>query len=267
MFDEVYKIFSGKEEVERPAKVLFWAEISRASLGLGTYFMSFPMLQLMPQGDGHPVLVIPGFMSTDRATAPLRFYLKSRNYVPYRWELGRNLADFHKIEETIYERLLELNSKHGRKVSIVGWSLGGVYAREIARRHPDSVRQVITLGSPFGGITGDNNIEWIFEMVTGRKVTEVDHIPQDVLESIPKPTPVPTTAIYSKTDGVVAWQHCMEKEEGPITENVEVFGSHIGLGHNPGVLACIAERLSQPEEKWTRFDRTTFGKLFYSKYF
>ncbi|OJJ20600.1 hypothetical protein BKI52_15185 [marine bacterium AO1-C] len=260
-------MFSGNEEVKRPAKVLFWSEIGRASVGLGAYFMSLPMLQLMPQGDNHPVLVIPGFMSTDRTTSPLRFYLKSRNYVPYRWQLGRNLANFYEIEEKVYERLLELKSKHGRKVSIVGWSLGGVYAREIARRHPDAVRQVITLGSPFGGITGDNNIEWLYELATGRKVTEVDHIPKDVLESIPKPTPVPTTAIYSKSDGVVAWQHCMEKEEGPITENVEVFGSHIGLGHNPAVLACIAERLSQPEEKWKRFNQTTFGKLFYSKYF
>lgn len=267
MSDEEYNIFTGNEEVKRPSKLLFLSELSRATMGLGAYVMSFPWLQLLPQGDGHPVMVIPGFMTTDRTTAPLRFFLKSRNYVPYRWKLGRNLANFMEIEELVYERLLELKAKHGCKVSIVGWSLGGVYAREIARRHPDAVRQVITLGSPFGGITGENNIEWIFELVTGRSVTDVGHIPAEIVASIPKPIPVPTTAIYSKTDGVVAWQHCMEKTEGPITENVEVIGSHIGLGHNPAVLACVAERLSQPEEKWIPFRHTTLGKLFYTQYF
>lgn len=267
MSDEEYHVFTGREEVKRPSKLLLLSELGRASFGLGAYFMSLPWLQLMPKGDEHPVLVLPGFMTTDTTTSPLRFYLKSRKYTPYRWKMGRNLANFHEIEEKIYDRLLELKDIHGRKVSIVGWSLGGVYAREIARRHPDAVRQVITLGSPFGGITGENNIEWIYEMVTGRKVTEVDHIPEDIVNNIPKAPPVPTTAIYSKTDGVVAWQHCMEKKEGPITENVEVIGSHIGLGHNPAVLACIAERLSQREGEWIPFKHTTMGKLFYSHYF
>lgn len=264
---EEYHVFTGKEVVKRPSKLLLLTELGRASFGLGAYFMSLPWLQLLPKGDEHPVMVIPGFMTTDRTTSLLRFYLKSRNYAPYRWDLGRNLANFLEIEEQAYERLLELKNIHQRKVSIVGWSLGGVYAREIARRHPDAVRQVITLGSPFGGITGENNIEWVYEMVTGRKITETNHIPEEIVRNIPKPTSVPTTAIYSKGDGVVAWQHCMEKKEGPITENVEVMGSHIGMGHNPAILACIAERLSQPEDKWTPFKHTTMGKLFYSHYF
>ncbi|MEL6823403.1 MAG: alpha/beta hydrolase, partial [Calditrichota bacterium] len=147
-------------------------------------------------------------------------------------------------------RLNELYDKHQQKVTLIGWSLGGVFSRELARAHPDLVRQVITLGSPFGGITEVNNVTWLYERLSGREVKQLD---EELVKEILQPPPVPTTAIYSKFDGVVQWQHCMESTEGPQTQNIEVLGSHFGLGHNPLVLEVITDRLSQPVDKWKKY--------------
>ncbi len=148
----------------------------------------------------------------------------------------------------------------GRKVSLLGWSLGGVYAREVSRQVSDSVRQVITLGSPFGGIFERNNARWFYDFLHGPKGVEIS---QELLKDILLPPPVPSTAIYSKEDGVVNWQHCMEREEGVFTQNVQILGSHFGLGHNPSALYCVADRLNQPEGEWGRFEPQGVIRMFY----
>ena len=155
------------------------------------------------------------------------------------------------------ERLAELYARHGRKVSVVGWSLGGIFARELARRAPDQVRAVITLGSPFAGAPKASNAWRLYERASERKVEDWPG-----REQMKLPPPVPSTAIYSRTDGIVAWQGCLERE-GPTSENIEIEGSHCGLGHHPAALWAIADRLAQPEDGWRPFDRSGLRALVY----
>src|SRR5918998_641019 len=122
---------------------------SRAVLEFGAFAASAPALQLAPKGDGHPVLVLPGLAASDESTRPLRWFLRSRGYHTHGWRLGRNTGPSDRIRKGLRDRVRGIADQHGRPISLVGWSLGGIYAREIARLAPDAVRQVITLGSPF----------------------------------------------------------------------------------------------------------------------
>ncbi len=248
-----------KEKIGRPSPLLLLLE-SRAFLEFSVQMVGLPLLQMManiPKGDGHPILVLPGFVASDRSTRVLRSYLKQLGYQPYPWELGRNWANYEDLEDLMNERVKHLRAKYGRKVSLIGWSLGGVYAREIARKQPHAVRQIITMGSPFRGIGQDSNASWVYEMISGRKNQDID---PELLARFTQAPPVPTTAIYTRTDGIVSWKHCLEKHTGPMTENIEVIGSHCGLGHNPMVLLHIAERLSQQEGDWMPF-RERYGMI------
>jgi pimeloyl-ACP methyl ester carboxylesterase len=189
-----------------------------------------PLLDRAPRGDGHPVLVLPGFLAADDSTRVLRRYLKRLGYSAHPWLLGRNLGPNARLREKLGARLEELSDRHGRKLSLVGWSLGGIYARQLAKRMPERVRQVITLGSPFGASSA--------------------------------PPPVPATAIYSKTDGITHWAHCRESE-GHGRENIEVPGSHCGLGWNALVLWAIADRLALEESDWRPFEREGWHGFLY----
>ncbi len=200
---------------------LLLLEAPRALFEASTLAPALPLLLNAPRGDGHPVLVLPGFIASDVSTRPLRAYLRERGYAPHGWELGRNRGPDPALERLLHERLDQIHREAGRRVSLVGWSLGGVYARELARRRPAAVRQVITLGSPFGP------------------------------SAVP---PVPATAIYSRSDGIVDWESCLERETQR-SDNIEVTGSHCGLGVNPLVLFAIADRLALPEDGWKPFDR------------
>ena len=139
-----------KGSLKPPSNLLLLAE-GRAFAEAAAGVLARPFLRRAPTGDGHPVLVLPGFLASDGSTVPLRRFLRDRGLLPYGWRQGRNLGPRPGVEERIFDRLQELRQRHGRKVSIVGWSLGGIYARELACRAPDDVRQVITLGSPFAG--------------------------------------------------------------------------------------------------------------------
>ncbi len=159
-----------------------------------------------PRGDGHPVLVLPGFTAGDESTLALRRYLRCLGYHVHGWRLGRNLGfrgERWPIERKLTLRIEELYDRHRRKLSLVGWSLGGIYAREIARTMPAEVRQVITLGSPFAGRGYGSNVRRLYELVTGRRVA--DHDPE-VLARLEDPPPVPSTAIFSRSDGVAHWE-------------------------------------------------------------
>jgi len=238
-----------KEPIEPPSKFLLATEGGRALFELGLFFLSRPRLKKTATVDGHPVMVLPGYLASSLSTIPLRNFLTDIGYHAYDWGIGRNYGKQEYLEN-LSARLKELYTEHQQKVTLIGWSLGGVFSREVARAHPDLVRQVITLGSPFGGITEVNNVTWLYERLSGREVKELD---EELVKEILQPPPVPTTAIYSKFDGVVQWQHCMEATEGPHTQNIEVLGSHFGLGHNPLVLEVITDRLSQPVDKWQKY--------------
>ena len=242
-----------------PSRLLFALEL-RAFPELGGFVASLPLLTaLAPRGDGHPVLVLPGLVTSDRSTVPLRTFLKGRGYATYGWALGRNYGPLPGFEDKMLDRVKKLADKHGRKVSLVGWSLGGIYARQLAKMLPDEVRGVITLGSPFNGDPRATNAWKLYEFTSGHKVDDRERHMGGAISDSP---PVPTTAIYSRSDGICAWQNCVENDL-PHTESIEVEASHCGLGHHPAVVYAVADRLAQPEGQWKKFDRSGFKALFY----
>jgi pimeloyl-ACP methyl ester carboxylesterase len=232
-----------------PSRLRFWCE-GRVVLELATLPFWLPALRRLPRGDGHPVLVLPGFLAGARSTGLLRWFLADRGYAPVAWRLGLNLGWYDVLGEAMNAHVRELHSRAGRRVSLVGWSLGGVYAREIARQLPDLVRQVITLGSPFRGRGTGHRAGRLYASIAGERPEDVD---PELLERLEHPPPVPCTAIYSPSDGVVSARAASESLEHDRVENVAVHGSHFGLGANPGAWVTIADRLSQAEGTWRPF--------------
>jgi pimeloyl-ACP methyl ester carboxylesterase len=208
-----------------------------------------PWLSKMPSGDGHAVLVFPGLGASDLSTVALRRFLKQHNYEPYGWEQGLNLGPRDGVLEGCRERIEAIHRDHGGPVSLIGWSLGGIYAREMAKEVPDQVRSVITLGTPFTGHPKATNAWRFYKLVSGQHPHD-----EELLAQVRKPPSVPTTSIYSKTDGVVAWQCSINPVRHAHTENIEVHASHLGMGMNPMVLYAIADRLRQDPAHWRRFD-------------
>ena len=241
-----------QEPIRPPSMFLALTEPQRAFCELSSLSAAAPLLGCAPHGDGHPVLVLPGFVTSDRSTAILRRFLSGLGYDAHGWELGRNLGPraIGWEGERLIDRLHEVHD--GEKVSLVGWSLGGVMARELARRHPEMIRQVITLGSPFTGDPRASTVSRAYEAITGDRIDSI-HLRERLAESA-KPPPVPSTAIFSKGDGVVPWRNCIEPCSDH-TDNIEVYGSHCGLGVNPAVLYAVADRLALPEGKWEPFER------------
>jgi pimeloyl-ACP methyl ester carboxylesterase len=235
------------DPIRPPPRGLFLLE-ARALLELAALLPAYPLLRRAPRGDGHPVLVLPGFTASDFSTRVLRAYLRSRGYGAYGWGLGRNLGPTPESAAQMVELLQELRARHGRPVSLIGWSLGGVYARELARRFPSDVRQVITLASPFRDVEATNVPRFLRALASRRP------LPDEAAyrERLAVPLPVPATAIYSRSDAIAAWRSCRE-DPGPRSENIEVESSHLGIGHHPVVLLTIADRLAQAEGTWKPF--------------
>ncbi len=230
-----------------PRRGFLWFE-GRALLELAALVPAYPLLRRAPLGDGHPVLVLPGFMASDFSTRALRGFLRGRGYRAHAWKLGRNVGPSAETAAAMAARVRELHDRYGRRVSLIGWSLGGVYARELARRFPDDVRQVITLASPFRDLNATNVPQFLRRAARRRALP--DAAAREARLALP--LPVPVTAIVSRSDGVVAWQNCCE-DAGPYSENIEVQSSHFGIGHHPIVLLTIADRLAQPEGQWKPF--------------
>jgi pimeloyl-ACP methyl ester carboxylesterase len=191
-----------------------------------------------PRGDGHAVVVIPGYGMTDPTTWALRRALTRLGYAAHGWGLGRNVGARRGLVAALHARLDALVGTSGRAVSLIGWSLGGVFARELARARPASVRRVFTLGSPFSGEPDANPIDHLRGILSRRPVA-IDRGDLDARRPAP---PVPCIALHTKTDGIVHWR-CSLEAPGPGTENVEVRGSHAGLICNLEVLRVLADRL------------------------
>ncbi|MEM7519601.1 MAG: alpha/beta hydrolase [Pseudomonadota bacterium] len=242
-----------------PNRLLLLLE-GRAIPELYGFAAALPTLTaLAPRGNGQPVLVLPGLTTSDRSTVALRRFLRSKGFKAYGWEQGMNFGPLPGVEEGLIARIDTLHEKYGQKVSLVGWSLGGLYARQLGKIMPDKIRQVISLGSPFRGDPRASNAWRVYQMASGQSVEDSDRHMGGHLSKAP---PVPTTAIYSKTDGICAWQNCIEAE-GPQTENIEVKASHCGLGHHPAAVYAIADRLAQPEGQWKKFDRSGIRAVVY----
>lgn len=244
-----------------PRRALFFLE-GRAIPELFGFAASLPTLTaLAPRGDGQPVLVLPGLTTSDRSTIALRRFLKTKGYPTYGWNMGLNLGPRPGVEAGLIDLVQSLHDKYERKISIVGWSLGGIYARQLGKLMPEKVRQVISLGSPFGGSPKATNAWRVYEMASGQAADDGHH---HMGGAIAAPPPVPTTAIYSKTDGICAWQNCIETKSD-IAENIEVKGSHCGLGHHPAAVYAIADRLAQPEGDWSPFAREGVLSMIYPR--
>ena len=236
------------------ASLLFFEQLTVAEFG--AFLASSPLLRLLGRGDEHPVLVLPGFTGDDHSTRPLRWFLRTQGYWVHGWGLGRNVGPTQEIVDGVKARLRALREDHGRTVSLVGWSLGGIFARELAREFPSAVRQVITLGSPFRLRPAIGPMPSSLANALRHR-----HVPlaADALapEHERSRLSVPVTAIYTRTDGIVSWLGCIESS-GECCENIEVRGTHSGLGHNPAVLIAVADRLAQPEGEWRPF-RPPYG--------
>jgi pimeloyl-ACP methyl ester carboxylesterase len=241
-----------------PSRTLMFLE-GRAIHEFGAFLQSLPLLGLAPSGDGHPVLVLPGLIASDTSTRPLRHFLRTRGYQVSGWRQGRNYGLRDGVEKGMIDLVHELNDGHGRKVSLVGWSLGGLYARQLAKMAPECVRQVITLGTPFAGDPRSTNAWRVYEWASGQRPEDID---PRFTASMSEAPPVPTTAIFSRTDGVCAWQGCRE-QASCMTESIEVESSHCGMGFHPAAVYAVADRLAQKEGEWSPFDRTGWRSLIY----
>lgn len=239
-------------EGQPPSAWLLAMEL-RAPWEFGALLPAWPLLQRAPAGDGHPVIVFPGLSASDGSTLPLRSYLATRNHDVIGWNQGYNFGPRAGVLEAASLQVLEaFHAAGNRKVSLIGWSLGGVYARELAKLHPEMVRAVITLGTPFSGAPESTNAWRLFQLTSGRDIrSETSRF------DLPAAPPVPTTSIFSRSDGVVAWQSSIQAPStaNPATENIEVIASHLGIGMNPSALWAVADRLAQPEGAWRPFTR------------
>lgn len=229
-------------------------------LELSSLLYTWPLLGTAPRGDGHPVLVLPGFTAGDESTVMLRRYLARLGYDPLPWRLGRNTGSFE-LQEQLVRSFYQLSRRLDRPISIIGQSLGGVFARELARQFPDHVRFVLTLGSPFSSDapeTANGVVARLFQYMSG--MTR-DEMRDQMLRFPAEAPPVPCTAIYSKSDGVVHWSACLEYP-GARAENIEVVASHTGMAMNPIVYHILADRLAQPHDDWKPFERTRGWRRF-----
>ncbi|MBS9532220.1 alpha/beta hydrolase [Mycobacterium sp. M1] len=247
-----------------PGRLLYLTEPARAVADFGLLAAGAPLLALLPRGDGHPVLVLPGLGSADSSTALLRSVLRRLGYRTFGWGLGRNDGPTGAATRGMAARLDELTGRFGVPISLIGWSLGGLYARQIARRRPADIRQVITLGTPVrlaAALTADRKPAtedlsdfppWPHWSAWARWYGGLQGRDPDRTHPDAGPLPVPTTSIYSPLDGIVGWRIC-RTVAAPRTENIVVAASHLGFAHNPAVIFAIADRLAQPTGQWAPF--------------
>ena len=231
---------------QSPAPALLASEPARAFVDL---VASRAPREAPASGDGHRVIVYPGLGAGAWSTSRLRSTLADAGFDSVDWGFGLNRGPQGSLPQWL-DRLAAAveaeSARDGRKLSLVGWSLGGIYAREIARVVPHAVRQVVTLGSPFGAEAEATHAGWLYRFLSGSQPPQSRHYLQELRRSLP----VPSTSVFSKADGIVPWQGCLQKE-GPLSENIEVPGvSHLGMGTHRAVLALVAERLAQPEGGW-----------------
>ena len=251
---------------QAPPLRLLATEAPRAALEMAALVATSPLLALGRRGDGHRVLVLPGLLGGDRSTLLLRRYLTYLGYTVSGWQLGANVGPTEAVVSGLRARLAKLADESGGPVSIVGWSLGGLYAHELARRAPASVRQVITMGSPVrlagrGGRAGraSRTGSALFDRFSHLQVApSLAARPWSESGALR----VPATAIYTRSDGVVAWRSCL-LPSARRRENVEVYGSHVGLAHNPAVLHLLADRLHRRAGVWRPFAPALAVRPFY----
>lgn len=239
-----------------PSRVLTALELPRVLGEYGASRLLDTASRVVPGGrvgDGRPVLVLPGFAANDRLTGRLRGHLAQRGFRAHRWRLDSNHGLTERIVAGLPERFEALAENYDEPVSIVGWSFGGMLARWLAHTHPGQVRQVVTLGTPWSAAGERTRATAMFERSRARHGISPDA--RAIVDRLRLPLPVPLTAVWSRSDGIVAWRGCRVDEvtEPAPTENVEVVSSHVGLVANPIPLAVVVDRLRQDPADWQPF--------------
>jgi pimeloyl-ACP methyl ester carboxylesterase len=226
-----------------PSAGLYLSEPARGLADLALLPLAVPWLAAAPRGDGHGVLVLPGLLASDSSTLAIRQFLRWLNYDVCGWNLGRNRGPTDAVLDGLPRALAGLAARAGGPVSVVGWSLGGIYARELARQDPERVRDVITLGSPYR-LTDprQSHAEGAYQRRSHLHAKD-ERLP--TRDQVAQPIGVRSTAVYSRRDGIVSWQACTEPET-ELHENVEVRCGHLGFGVDPATLWLIADRLAVP---------------------
>jgi len=228
------------QDTPRPPPPLRLLGEARAVFELPRLLMSAPSLASAPRGHGEHVLVLPGYGASDVSTRVLRAFLRRLGYRPHAWELGRNTGHVGALLPRVIARVEGIANRDA-PIFLVGWSLGGYLAREVARERPDLVRSVVTLGSP---VVGGPKYTAVASSYRQRGV-DLDAIEAVVEARYAKTLRTPVTAIYSKADGIVDWRACIDRRS-PNVRHVEVSATHLGLGFSPDVYRIVAESLASP---------------------
>jgi len=233
-------VASTEEPIAAPSLALLLLEL-RVFMELPRFVATSLSVENLPRGKGQPIMIVPGFGASDLNTAPLRLALRRLGYSVFGWNQGVNVGMRPRVKQALTAELRELRDRYEDKITLIGWSLGGVFAREMARHQPECVRRVITLGSPINGDPEANNLNTLFRLANLGKPVKTDL--EGFRRRVVAP-PVPCVAIHTKTDGLVAWQ-CSLEEPAENTRNIEVHGSHMGLVYNAQALAAIASVLAE----------------------
>jgi pimeloyl-ACP methyl ester carboxylesterase len=223
-------------EIKKPSYYLHFTEILRAIYENLKGFYYLNTIQFENIGKGKTIIVVPGLLSTDWYTTFLRKYLNKIGFKAYGWGLGRNLGRTDSLK-LLTEKVAKVSENENQKIILIGWSMGGIFAREVAKSIPNAIEKVITIGSPFANLEAPNHARWVFDLLNYS-----EPIDQAFIDQIPIPTSVPTTALFSKIDGIVPWQACMEIEDSN-HKNIEISSSHFGMGGNPNVLKVVGDIL------------------------
>ncbi|MFT7249535.1 MAG: esterase/lipase [Arcticibacterium sp.] len=225
------------QNIKKPSFLLHITEIFRAIFQAIKAWLFIRTCSYHNIGKGQVVLIVPGLMGTDLSTKMLRSFLNKMGYRTFGWGMGRNKGRFGDLPKLV-EKIKNLHEGSGQKIILIGWSMGGIFAREVSKQIPEAVKHLITMGSPFGNIHAPNNAKWVFDLLNPER-EEMPEFENQIYQS----ANVPTLAIYSKSDGIVPWEACMEPVEDDLHHNKELKSSHFGMGTNKEVFEAVLERL------------------------
>jgi len=238
--------------VQRPSLALLGAEPFRAAKEYAWHKLG--KLDQQQSGDGHPVAIFPGLGMNGASVATLRNHCRSLGYEAFDWGQGFNIGPQGDLDAWLVNlkaQVSEMLAHHPKPATLIGWSLGGFYARELGKLMAPRIRQVIMIGTPFNADADHTHAGWLFRLLSASSA----NIDPALSLRLRTPPPVRTTSIYSKTDGVVAWQTCCHDERSRLVHDIEVDSSHIGMGWNQAVLSAVTDRLSQRTGSWRRYVR------------